>query len=71
MHVLGVRSDMNEFLHVHPVVNQTAGTFDATYTFAKPGRYKLWSEIKKDGVVHTFGHPEITVSDVKSPPAAV
>ena len=108
MHVIGVRSDMNEFFHIHPVRAEvlpgnevsikeeiiTPGTgfsypsppispekrerfiqkteieasspppprlFIIDYTFKKPGLYKIWSEIKKDGVNHSFGHPEILV----------
>ena len=37
------------------------GMLSANHVFKKPGLYKLWSEIKKSGVVHTFGHPEISV----------
>lgn len=61
MHVIGVRSDMNEFLHIHPQPAFAPGELSVDYLFAKPGRYKIWSEIKKDGVVHTFAHPSIDV----------
>lgn len=61
MHIIGVRSDLNEFLHIHPEATTSPGLFSAFYTFAQPGRYKIWSEIKKDGLDHTFGHPEISV----------
>ncbi|MBI5733127.1 hypothetical protein HY967_04225, partial [Candidatus Jorgensenbacteria bacterium] len=81
MHVIGVRSDMNEFFHIHPVSVGITGTLmDAkgelthlpisevepgvltvAHMFQKPGNYKLWSQIQKDGVVHTFGHPAISV----------
>jgi len=63
IHVIGIRSDMNEFFHIHPVQNNE-NTLSADYEFKKPGRYKMWSEIKKDGIVHAFGHPEITVQGV-------
>lgn len=65
MHVIGVRDDMNEFFHIHPHVETSADGanqyFFADYTFQKPGRYKLWSQITKDGVAHTFGHNPINV----------
>ena len=61
MHVIGVRSDLEEFFHVHPMSTTTVNLLARPYEFSKPGLYKLWSEIKKDGVVHTFGHPEISV----------
>lgn len=62
MHVIGVRSDMNEFFHIHPVESTTTpGILSVNYAFANPGRYKIWSEIKKDSVNYTFGHPPIVV----------
>lgn len=62
MHVIGVRSDMNEFFHIHPVESTTTpGLLSVNYIFAHQGTYKIWSEIKKDGVIHVIGHPEIAV----------
>ena len=61
MHVIGVRSDMEEFRHIHPVPTEEAGVFSIKHKFDKPGTYKFWSEIKKDGINHSFGHPEISV----------
>lgn len=37
------------------------GILSTMHIFLTPGRYKVWSEIKKDGVNHAFGHPEFTV----------
>lgn len=77
MHVIGVRDDLNEFFHIHPMGEEYLSQFirrtepiDPTSIgywgigriFAFPGRYKIWSEIKKDGVVHSFGHPEFQVN---------
>ncbi|OGZ96638.1 MAG: hypothetical protein A3I44_01155 [Candidatus Sungbacteria bacterium RIFCSPLOWO2_02_FULL_51_17] len=61
MHVLGVRSDMNEFFHIHPESTSTPGLFGISHVFANPGIYKLWSEIMLGGTVHTFGHAPIDV----------
>lgn len=62
MHVIGVRNDLNEFFHIHPqFIPQAPYLFSTAYVFAKPGVYKLWSEVKRDGVNHVFGHPEIAV----------
>ncbi len=68
MHVIGVRSDMNGFFHIHPG-NEYAETYGGgnpslwrtEYIFPKPGLYKIWSEVKKDGVVHSFGHEPLNV----------
>ena len=61
MHLIGVRSDLNEFFHIHPEPALAPGLFSEDYVFKAPGIYKLWSEIKKDGTIHAFGHPEISV----------
>ena len=104
MHVIGARSDLNEFFHIHPdppnpyasirfsenslpddfndplgkyrgalrsaspdsTLNKlfpflNEGVFVSDYVFPKPGRYKIWSEVKREGVNHAFGHPEIIV----------
>ncbi|HEY4510048.1 MAG TPA: cytochrome c biogenesis protein CcdA [Candidatus Paceibacterota bacterium] len=56
MHVIGVRSDLSEFFHIHPEPLES-GIFTIPYVFLSPGAYKLWSEVTKDGVTHAFGHP--------------
>lgn len=61
MHVVGVRNDLNAFFHIHPYPTSTPGIFTVNGIFPQPGRYKIWSEIKKDGVNHAFGHPEFEV----------
>lgn len=63
MHIVGVRSDMNEFFHIHPeFLADNPAVFSIDHTFNKPGLYKIWSEIKKDGVNYSFGHPEVNIS---------
>ncbi|MEK9195485.1 MAG: hypothetical protein AAB975_03855, partial [Patescibacteria group bacterium] len=64
MHVIGVRSDMNEFFHIHPSETYEPGIFSGGYTFANPGKYKIWSEIKKDEVNYAFGHPPVVVQGI-------
>ncbi|OGN00263.1 MAG: hypothetical protein A3B91_04710 [Candidatus Yanofskybacteria bacterium RIFCSPHIGHO2_02_FULL_41_29] len=63
MHVIGVRSDMNEFFHIHPEFTaDNPAIFSVDHVFKKPGLYKIWSEIKKDGVNYAFGHPEVNIN---------
>ncbi len=62
MHVVGVRDDLNEFFHIHPVPTARSGFLSSVHIFEKPGRYKIWSEIKRGGVTHVFGHPEVAVT---------
>lgn len=64
MHVIGVRSDMNEFFHIHPYPTSTPGVFTVRGNFSKPGLYKIWSEVKKDGIIHATGHLEISIEGV-------
>ena len=66
MHVIGVRDDMDEFFHIHPVLTETPGLLSVNHVFLQPGLYKMWSEIKKDGANHAIGHPEIAVAGVGS-----
>ncbi len=62
MHAIGIRNDMNEFFHIHPQpVADKPNILSIDHVFQKPGLYKIWSEIKKDGVNHSFGHPGISV----------
>lgn len=61
MHVIGVRSDLEEFVHIHPAPTEKPGVFSLEHTFVKPGAYKFWSEVKKDGVNHVMGHPALSV----------
>lgn len=61
MHVIGLRDDMNEFFHIHPAPVATSGVFTIRYAFQKPGSYKIWSEVKKDGIDHSFGQELINV----------
>jgi hypothetical protein len=60
MHVIGVRSDMNEFFHIHPEPEEEL--FVVEHVFAQPGSYKVWSEVKKDDVLHVFGHAPVSVA---------
>jgi len=63
MHVVGLRSDMNEFFHIHPeFLADDPSIFNIKRTFQKPGFYKIWSSVKKDDVIHTFGHPEVSIN---------
>lgn len=62
MHVIGVRSDMEEFFHIHPLPDPNApGHLIVPHVFAAPGMYKLWAEVKKGGMVHAVGQPEFLV----------
>lgn len=66
IHVVGLRSDMNEFFHIHPEPVDNSGVFSINHTFNKPGLYKIWSDVKRGGVIYLFGHPEINVNGAGS-----
>ena len=62
MHVIGIRDDLEEFFHIHPLPITTPGTFSVEHTFTAPGTYKVWSEIKQAGVIRAFGHSPFVVN---------
>lgn len=61
MHVIGVREDLNEFFHIHPRY-EGPGLWVASHTFAKGGKYKIWSDIALSGAVFTLAQPPLSVS---------
>jgi len=63
MHVIGVRDDLEEFFHIHPQPSALPGVFTVNHTFRAPGYYKVWSEIKQGGTIHTFGHAPFNVDE--------
>lgn len=61
MHVMGARSDLNEFFHIHPTASSSPGVLAVDYNFKKPGSYKIWSEVRRRGSDYIFGHPMFAV----------
>ncbi len=62
MHVIGVRKDLNEFFHIHPVADTpSSNILRVEHIFDRPGDYKIWSEIKYNNEDHAFGHPLLAV----------
>lgn len=61
MHVIGVREDLSEFVHIHPL-RVAPGLWQVNYTFTNAGRYQLWTDIKQRGSVYSFTQPVINVS---------
>lgn len=64
-HLIGVRDDLSEFFHLHPE-ETSPGNWTVEHVFEQSGTYKLWSDIKQGGTVHSFGHPSFTVADESS-----
>ena len=62
MHVIGIRDDMNEFFHIHPETTKKPGVLSIAHKFAKPGQYKLFSEVQVAGVDHIFGLPILSAT---------
>src|SRR5947208_6244323 len=42
IHVLGVREDLKEFFHLHPL-KVSPGMWEVSHTFTEPGNYKIWT----------------------------
>lgn len=61
-HTLVVSEDTIEYVHAHPVellpdkIEDAAGGPELTFKalLPKPGRYRLWTQLKRGGVVSTF-----------------
>lgn len=66
MHIIGIRSDLNEFFHVHPV-KTAPGVWVVTRTFAKAGTYKIYTDVARAGAHYTIGHPEIAIAGFMEP----
>lgn len=60
-HLVGVREDLNQFVHLHPE-KTAAGSWSVSYAFPEPGVYKFWSGLRQGGVTHSFGHPRFQVA---------
>jgi hypothetical protein len=61
IHVIGVRDDLNEFFHIHPL-KVGPGLWLVTHTFTHGGNYKIWSDVKYHGTSYSFAQPTLTVS---------
>ena len=43
MHLIIVnKEDLSHFAHIHPKLDERAGIFHTSHTFAKAGKYKMW-----------------------------
>jgi hypothetical protein len=69
IHVIGVRDDLKDFFHIHPV-NVGPGLWAASLVFTNAGNYKIWSDVKYSGVSYAFGQPMLTISGKLEEPVA-
>lgn len=72
MHVIGVRRDLQEFIHIHPQ-RVSPGLWQVNYAFTNAGQYQFWSDIKHRGVVYSFAHPilNVTGASTSTPPVQI
>jgi hypothetical protein len=61
VHVIGVRDDLNEFFHIHPV-RVGPGIWEVTHTFTNGGNYKIWSDVRFQDISYGVGHPVLSLS---------
>lgn len=61
MHVIGVRTDLREFIHIHPE-RVSPGLWQVNHAFTNAGQYQFWTDIKHRGVVYSFAQPSLTVA---------
>ncbi len=67
MHVIGMRDDLTNFFHIHPA-KVSPGVWEVPGMFREAGNYKIWSDVKQAGVIHSFGHTPFNVSDASGVP---
>ena len=60
IHIIGVRDDLKEFFHIHPL-KISPGMWAVDYVFTNGGTYKIWSDIKYRMTSYSFAHPKLTV----------
>ncbi|MBY0508270.1 MAG: YHYH protein [Bryobacteraceae bacterium] len=48
LHLLIISEDLQDFAHLHPEVNPQ-GTWETTYSFPRPGRYRLYADFTPPG----------------------
>lgn len=70
VHLIIVRNGLDEFAHVHPVVNDR-GNLTISHTFAKAGKYRLFADHKAKDKSPAVAKAEIEVSGEPSPPPAL
>ena len=61
IHAVGVRDDLNEFFHIHPV-RVAPGVWEVTHTFTNGGNYKIWSDVRFQDISYAVGHPVLSFS---------
>lgn len=61
MHVIGMRDDLREFFHIHPV-KTGPGTWEVTHVFPHGGNYKIWAEVVFADGGYAFAQPELSLS---------
>ncbi|MDZ4656080.1 MAG: hypothetical protein SH868_00735 [Bythopirellula sp.] len=67
VHLILVREGLDEFAHVHPVVDEQ-GNLTVTHEFAKAGKYHLFADYKPTGKAASVARAEMVVSGEPSPP---
>lgn len=63
MHLIGVRRDLQEFIHIHPQ-RVRPGLWQVNYAFTNAGQYQFWSDIKHRGTVYSLALPPLKVAGI-------
>jgi hypothetical protein len=66
LHVIGVRQDLQDFFHIHPV-KTGPGMWEVNYTFTNGGIYKIWTDVRWKDVSYTFSHPTLNITGEPGP----
>lgn len=52
-HMLAVSSDLIDMIHMHPFLRNADGSMQFNLLFPRPGLYRIWTQLQRDGVVNT------------------
>jgi hypothetical protein len=66
VHLIMVREGLDEFAHVHPVVDKQ-GNLTISHTFPKAGKYRLYADYKPKDSTATIATAQIEVTGIRSP----
>lgn len=68
IHLIGVRDDLGEFIHLHPQ-RVAPGWWQVNHSFSNAGRFHFWADVKHNGRVYSFAQSPLVVGGAKEPPA--
>ena len=64
-HLILIRKEGDEFIHAHPAHDMKDGVVEFMAEFKKPGTYRAWAQLQREGKVLTFPFTLTVTSSAK------